>query len=111
MFGSQASYISSASEDYSKLPLIHNLDTVNEAFSTLGISKLNETEISNDSLIEKKIAEAGDIIRKKLKVEPKLSVGEKVLNQLKDNFGNLEKDDKYRAVSYTHLTLPTKRIV
>ena len=35
----------------------------------------------------------------------------RMIKVLKERFGEANQSDKYRSVSYTHLTLPTKRIV
>ena len=83
----------------SKLPMINNLETVNEVLKKLKISKISEKAIDDNKLIEKKIVEVGKVIRSKLKTSLSLSVGDKVMNMMTDNFSTMDKDDQYRVLT------------
>ena len=97
---SQGSLISSdGSESLSKLPIITNLETVNTLLEKLEISKIPKRSVEDKKLIERKISEVGDAIRQKLKSPLVPSVGDMVLNQMKENFGTMAKNDQYRILT------------
>ena len=48
---------------------------------------------------------------KSLIIAEKPSVAQDIVRALTPTAGKFDKHDEYFAVSYTHLTLPTKRIV
>ena len=83
----------------SKLPLLNNLEAVNEVLEKLQISKISAKAIEDSKLIERKIGEVGDEIRDKLKAPSPVSVGDIVLTQMKENFDAMEKNDQYRVLT------------
>ena len=83
----------------SKLPLLNNLETVNEVLEKLQISKISAKAVEDGKVIERKIVEVGDAIRDKLRAPLPLSVGDIVMTQMKENFDAMEKDDQYRVLT------------
>ena len=83
----------------SRLPLMNNLETVNEVLEKLKISKISSKSVDDDKLIERKIGEVGDAIRDKLKTSSPVSVGDIVLSQMTENFSTLDKNDQYRVLT------------
>ena len=65
----------------------------------MDISKIPKKNVGDKKLIEKKMSEIGDAIRHKLKSPVVPSVGDIVLNQMKENFGTLAKNDQYRILT------------
>ena len=82
-----------------KLPLLNNLETVNEVLEKLQISKISAKAVEDGKVIERKIVEVGDAIRDKLRAPLPLSVGDIVMTQMKENFDAMEKDDQYRVLT------------
>ena len=98
---SESSSISAASgsQDLSRLPILHKLDTVNEALAVLGVDKISKKSVNNKKVVEKKIVEVGEMIRNKLRVSQPSSVGAEVIDQLQAEFDNMSKNDQYRVLT------------
>ena len=78
----------------------HNLDTVNKALKELGLKCSSGNQAHSSSLVEKKICEVIQTIRNKLKLDDaNISTGETVMNQYKDEFPSLHKQDQYRVLT------------
>ena len=71
----KTSYIADASERLSQLPLVNNLEMVNNVLEKLEISTIKKKALADNTVIEKKIREIGDAIGRKLKIDQTLSVG------------------------------------
>ena len=62
-------------------------------------SKIPKRSVEDKKLIERKISEVGGAIKQKLKSPLVPSVGDMVLNQMKENFGKMAKNDQYRILT------------
>lgn len=78
---------------------MNNLDTVNDVLEKLEISKISKKAVADKKVIEKKIDEVGDAIRRKLKTDQTLSVGDIVMNQMKEEFNTMDKNNQYRVLT------------
>ena len=96
---SQASYISDASESLSQLPLVNNLEMVNDVLEKLEISTIKKKALADNKVIEKKIGEIGDAIRRKLKIDQTPSVADIVMDQFKQEFDTMDKQNQYRVLT------------
>ena len=90
--------------------VVYDLD---QAFFALYNRKLAGTQVPVFSLRSKKSAGVGDFGDLKTMIDLVASTGQKVLQLLPINDTTITHTwtDSYPSVSYTHLTLPTKRIV
>ena len=77
-----------------KLPLLNNLETVNEVLEKLQISKISAKAVEDGKVIERKIVEVGDAIRDKLRVPKALSILALPVLSL-DNF----KDENVKSIT------------
>ena len=75
------------------------MDTVNEILEKLKISKISETAAADKKVIDKKIDQVGQAIRGKLKTAAPVSTGDIVLDQMKDKFSTMDKNDQYRVLT------------
>ena len=100
MSDSQGSLISSnASQNLSTVPMLHNLETVNEILEKLHIDKLSQRALANNDLIEKKIEEVQEDIRIRLTINTPPTAGDIVIKQMAEEFQTLEKNDQYRVLT------------
>ena len=83
----------------SQLPLMYNLELVNEVLKKLKIDEISKKAATNKNLIEKKIDEVGEVIRDKLKTELTVSAGDIVISQMQNKFKTLDKNDQYRVLT------------
>ena len=72
---------------------------MNEILVKLKIEKIPKKAVVNNDLVEKKIDEVGEAIRDKLKMTPPLTAGEIVINQMKEEFKTMGKNDQYRVLT------------
>ena len=98
---SQASDVSSTASDESRqATLLLNLDVVNSALQLLNVMPIPAHNSKNTVYTNQKIEELGDSIREKLGIpKPEQSIGEKILSQFVDKFGQLSTTDQYKVLT------------
>ena len=73
---------------------------MNGALDTLGIPKLTNQQAQKPALVHSKIKMISKKVCDLLKVEdPPASVGDKMLEQFENEFGDQSKDDQYRILT------------
>ena len=72
---------------------------MNDVLEKLEISTIKKKALADNKVIEKKIREIGDAIGRKLKIDQTLPVGDIVMNQIKQEFDTMDKQNQYRVLT------------